>query len=213
MRIAIIGCGEVGTCYARALAAVGHRLVLIDVRTSPALLDLGRQLDARVHHQAGAHLAQVDVVISAVYGGVAQDTAAHVMPWLRQGAVYADFTTASPDAMRATRDAARAHGVHFVDVAIMGTMRLTGAQTPLVCAGADCQVLLSVLSAAEVPIRNISARPGDAASLKLLRSIMTKGMEALAVECLVAAQRQGLRDALFDVLDDVDRTYSTRPDA
>ena len=45
--------------------------------------------------------------------------------------------------------------------------------------------------------------------LKLLRSIMTKGMESLAVECLVAANAMGLRASLYEVLSDIDRTPLT----
>ena len=48
-------------------------------------------------------------------------------------------------------------------------------------------------------------RAGDAATLKLLRSVFTKGMEALAVECLVCAEHFGVRDRLYDILGDIDR--------
>jgi len=206
MRIIMIGCGEVGACYAQALAAAGYTIAgLIEVQPSPAVMALAKQLGAPVHRQPDAHLAQADLVISAVYGSAAHDTAAQAMPLLRAGALYADFTTASPQAMVAIAEIARTHKLCFVDVAITGAIRMTGAQTPLLCAGPDCAALLTVLSAAGIPVRRISARPGDAASLKLMRSIITKGMEALAVECLVAAQRQGLREALFEVLNDIDR--------
>lgn len=48
--------------------------------------------------------------------------------------------------------------------------------------------------------------PGDAISLKLMRSIFTKGLEALAVECLVAAEAFGVRERLYSVLSDIDNT-------
>ena len=38
---------------------------------------------------------------------------------------------------------------------------------------------------------------------------MTKGMESLAVECLVAANAMGLRASLYEVLSDIDRTPLT----
>ena len=44
----------------------------------------------------------------------------------------------------------------------------------------------------------------DAAALKLLRTILTKGLEALAVECLVAAEKQGIRTELYDAMSDVE---------
>ena len=47
-------------------------------------------------------------------------------------------------------------------------------------------------------------------SLKILRSVFTKGMEALSVEVLMAAERQGLRTSLYDVLQDVDQASLPR---
>ena len=55
-------------------------------------------------------------------------------------------------------------------------------------------------------IQVVGTQPGDAASLKLLRSIFTKGLEALSVECLLTAERQGLRAQLHDILGDIDQT-------
>ena len=56
------------------------------------------------------------------------------------------------------------------------------------------------------PVRGTPAvaEAGDAAALKLLRTILTKGLEALAVECLVAAEKQGIRAELCDAMSDVD---------
>ncbi len=47
---------------------------------------------------------------------------------------------------------------------------------------------------------------GDAISLKILRSVFTKGMEALCVELLISAQKQGVREKLYQQLDDIDQT-------
>jgi 3-hydroxyisobutyrate dehydrogenase len=41
--------------------------------------------------------------------------------------------------------------------------------------------------------------------LKILRSVFTKGMEALAVEMLTSAERQGVREKLYEQLSDIDR--------
>src|SRR5271169_5631363 len=50
------------------------------------------------------------------------------------------------------------------------------------------------------------ASAGDAISLKMLRSVFTKGMEALCVEMLIAAEKRGLREQLYDVLSDIDKS-------
>lgn len=48
------------------------------------------------------------------------------------------------------------------------------------------------------------SRAGDAMLLKILRSVFTKGVKALAVELLLAAERQGFRASLYDVLHNAD---------
>jgi hypothetical protein len=40
----------------------------------------------------------------------------------------------------------------------------------------------------------------------MLRSVFTKGMEALCVEMLTAAEKRGLREQLYNVLSDIDKS-------
>jgi hypothetical protein len=89
----------------------------------------------------------------------------------------------------------------------MGAIALTGPRTPLLCAGQGADRISHLMTEIGAPVRVLEdAAAGDAASLKLLRTIFTKGLEALAVECLVAAELQGVRQQLYEVLSDIDRT-------
>ncbi len=161
---------------------------------------------AALHATPGAWLADADVVVSAVYGHAALAVAAQALPHLRGDALYADYTTASAADMRTAAERAAGRGVAFADVAIMGAIALLGDRTPLLCAGTGAEAAAAFARTSGAPAQAIAGQAGDAVRLKLLRSIMTKGMESLAVECLVAAERMGLRDALYDVLADIDRT-------
>ncbi|MDQ2140593.1 NAD(P)-binding domain-containing protein [Alcaligenaceae bacterium B3P038] len=207
MKISLIGCGEVGRCYAEALAAAGHRMVdLCDERPTDALRVLAESLGARVQTAPGDWLADADVVISAVFGGVALDVAHRALPLMTPGAIYADFTTANPAHMATAAAEAATHNVRLVDVAITGGISMTRHKTPLLCAGIGAEDIRALLASVGAPIKAVGDRAGDAATLKLLRSIFTKGVEALAVECLVAAEKKDLRHTLYDVLSDVDQT-------
>lgn len=210
MKIALIGCGEVGHCYARAWTAAGHRIVgICDLRSDADMADRAKAAGAALHAEPGAWLAEADVVVSAVYGYNAAEVAAQALPHMRADAVYADFTTASAPDMQNAAAAAAAQGIAFMDVAIMGAIALLGEKTPLLCAGDGAEIVTALGESAGATVRIIEGKPGDAVRLKLLRSIMTKGMESLAVECLVAAERMGLRDSLYEVLADIDRTPLT----
>ena len=96
--------------------------------------------------------------------------------------------------------------MHFVDVAITGAVNLGGKKTPLLVAGSKAGFVQELFFPFGGSVRVVGDQPGDAASLKLLRSIYTKGTEALAVECLVTAQQMGLREQLYAVLQDIDET-------
>ncbi|MCP2515501.1 NAD(P)-binding domain-containing protein [Achromobacter mucicolens] len=210
MKIALIGCGEVGYCYTRAWTAAGHRIVgICELRADEEMAARAREAGAALRTEPGPWLAEADVVVSAVYGYNAAEGAAQALPHMRADAVYADFTTASAPDMQKAAAAAAAHGIPFMDVAIMGAIALLGEKTPLLCAGDGAAVVTALGESAGATVRIIEGKPGDAVRLKLLRSIMTKGMESLAVECLVAAERMGLRDSLYEVLADIDRTPLT----
>jgi 3-hydroxyisobutyrate dehydrogenase-like beta-hydroxyacid dehydrogenase len=210
MKIALLGCGEVGHCYAQAWTEAGHQVVAIcDLRQDDEMQARSRSHGAVLHAAPGPWLSQAGVVVSAVFGRAALDVAAAALPFMRSDALYADFTTAGAGDMRAAAAVAASHGVPFADVAIMGAIVLLGAQTSLLCAGAGAEKVAEFLVASGAPARAIAGQAGDAVRLKLLRSIMTKGMESLTVECLVAAESMGLREPLYEVLSDIDRTPLT----
>jgi len=210
MKIILIGCGEVGRCYADAWRAAGHAISAIcELRQDEDMRARARSYGAPLHAEPGPWLAEADLVVSAVYGHAARAVAAQALPYLRGDALYADFTTASAADMRAAAKVAADHGVAFADVAIMGAIALLGARTPLLTAGTGAPAVVEFAQACDIPAQAIAGQAGDAVQLKLLRSIMTKGMESLAVECLVAAEQLGLRPALYQVLGDMDRTPLT----
>lgn len=206
MRVSIIGLGEVGRCYAQALKAADVDIEnACEPRPSPEALRVSAAAGIQVRDGFGPWLSSSDIVISAVTGGAAGAVARGALPFLRAGAVYADFTTASPNDMRTAAREADARGVRFVDVAVMGGITLAGAKTPLLCAGPGADDLAEALAPVGARISVLAdGQPGDAVTLKLLRSIFVKGMEALAVECLTLAESAGLKAKLYENLVDVD---------
>lgn len=191
----------------QAFLDTGHTLAgVCDVQANEALISRVQSLGSEVHATPGAWLTQADVVISAVFGTVAlemlQASAAH----MRKGTIYIDMTTADPADMRQADVVAKTYGVDFVDVAITGAVNLGQRKTPLLIAGEKAQAVHDLYYPLGAPLTVVGHRPGDAASLKLLRSIYTKGVEALAVECLSTAHQMGLTEALFAVLKDIDET-------
>ena len=86
----------------------------------------------------------------------------------------------------------------------MGSFKAVGHRIPLVVLGPRAPEMAAFLDAIGAPAKILSDGIGYASAIKILRSILMRGIEALSVEFLVAARRQGLVDQALDNLDDVD---------
>ena len=206
MKIALIGGGMVGKSFGEAFAAHGMKVAWIwDSRPTPALYEFAKSIDASVYIEAGSWLSEADMVVSAVFGAVAYEVAESAMRHMRADASFVDMTTADPSDMEKAADRSKKYGVSFVDVAITGAVNLHGAKTPLLCAGEKADEVAEVFRRLGTPVQVVGRKPGDAAALKLLRSIFTKGLEALSIECLLTAEKRGLREQIHEILSDVDK--------
>lgn len=208
MNIAIIGLGEVGRCYASALAGVaGAKLLLCEQRVSELAANLAGTLGLSIRESIGPWLNEADWVLSCVVGTKSLEVAQACFVNMKPGASFADFTTAAPDVKRSGASLAQEKAIAYVDVAIMGAIALLGPRTPLLCSGDGSESFSALVAEASGVAPGVlpDGRAGDAMTLKILRSVFTKGMEALAVEVLMAAERQGLRAALYEVLQDIDK--------
>ncbi|MET4579225.1 NAD(P)-binding domain-containing protein [Ottowia thiooxydans] len=206
IKFALIGGGVVGQCYGHALVEQGHALLGVwDVHPTPSLESMTETAGAGIFSSAGEWLEDADVVVSAVFGSAALDVAQRALACMRRASLYIDMTTATPQDMALADTEAQQHGVGFVDVAITGAVNLRGSKTPLLCAGKQAGQFVELFRDLGAPIRVVGPKPGDAAQLKLLRSIFAKGLEALTIECLTTAEVAGLRAELHEVLLDIDQ--------
>ncbi|MGY2174257.1 NAD(P)-binding domain-containing protein [Pseudomonas azotoformans] len=207
MKITIVGLGEVGRCYAQALASrTTVELLFCEQRIAPAAQRLADELGVQIHPGIGDWLVESDCVLSCVVGTQSLEVTRECLAHLKPGTLFADLTTAAPERKRLAGAEAAQQRVDYVDVAIMGAIAYLREKTPLLCSGAKADAFVELLLSAGATARALPAsQPGDAITLKILRSVFTKGMEALAVDVLLAAERQQLRPALYEVLKDIDQ--------
>jgi 3-hydroxyisobutyrate dehydrogenase-like beta-hydroxyacid dehydrogenase len=207
--LVIIGCGEVGVAYAEGVRGLdpAPTLHLMDPKPSPTGVAFAEDAGLEIHGDAGPWLATADAVLLATPGHLLDRILDSLLPHLAAGVAVADMSTASAEAKIAAAARCQEKGVIYVDVAITGSVALTKAGTPLLYAGPEVPVLVSLFTALEAPLSVLEdSRPGDAMRVKLLRSVIMKGLEGLAVECLPAAQEYGVLDQLWASLSDIDRT-------
>ena len=187
--VALLGLGEAGSRLAGDLVEA-----VVDVRAyDPEGLDVGGV--ARFPDSEAA-VAGADVVLSVNSAAAAFGAAAAALPALRPGSIYADLNTASPKLKREVATLVEGAGVRFADVALIGTVPACGLRTAALASGSGAEDFAKALGPLGMPVEVVSDRPGDAASLKLLRSVFMKGMAAAAIESLQAAEAAGQRDWL-----------------
>lgn len=206
MKISFIGLGEVGRCFAKAFSQAGFDVHACEKFLSAAAANLVKESGITLHERTEDCVDSADWVLLCTTGKEAVAVCEAIAPLLKPGACVADLTTASPDEKRLADRSARTSGIDYLDVAIMGGISLTLEKTPLLVAGKRGDDFLRLATPMGCKVTAIAAEPGDAIALKLLRSVFTKGMEGLCVEMLVAADRQGVRMQLYDVLSDIDRS-------
>ena len=134
-----------------------------------------------------------DVVLSVNSAKVAREVAAEALPALGDGAVYADLNTAAP---ARKRELAELAGERFADVALLGPVPARGIATPALASGAGAQAFADLVGPLGMPVTVVSAQAGDAAAMKLVRSVFMKGLAASLVESMQAAEAAGCADWL-----------------
>ncbi len=209
-RIAIIGFGEVGGIFARDLVASGRHdvaaydILMDDPKAAAPMHEKARAL--RVAACASAAAASgASVVISAVTAASAQRVAEDAASLLEPGQLFLDVNSVSPDTKRLSAAAVECSGAHYVEAAVMAAVAPYGLKVPILLGGPHAGALKDILAPAGMVLEVAAAEIGKAsATNKMCRSVMMKGLEALAVECLYAARHYGVEDA---VLASLRKTY------
>ena len=177
--VAVLGLGEAGGRLAADLAAAGVEVRGYDPAV-PGELD-----DAR------SAVAGAGIVLSLTGAAAALAAATDALPALREGALYADLNTAAPALKREIAALAAGHGARFADVALLGPVPARGLRTPVVVSGTGARAFARMFEPLGMPVDVVSDEAGDAAAMKLLRSVFMKGLAASAIESLEAAERSG----------------------
>ena len=204
--VALIGFGEAGSTFARAAGWAAHaRAFDIAPARSAVMAELGVTASA----SAAEALAGVPLVLSLVTAdaaqAVAQDYAAQLIP----GALWCDCNSVAPDTKRAAAKAVEAAGGRYVDIAVLAPVNPARMAVPLLLAGQaapEAQARLAALGFTQ--IRIVGDEVGKASAIKMVRSVMVKGLEALTAEMVIAAEAAGVRDEVLASLDASERAQS-----
>ena len=205
-RIAYIGLGVMGAPMARHLAAAGHSLTVYNRNPEKARDWVARQGGSFAATPAAAAGA-ADVVISCV--GADHDVEEvtigpngafrNMLP----GALFIDHTTASAKLARRLAEAARGHGLHFVDAPVSGGQ--AGAETgalSIMCGGTHEAVAMAEPVMKAYAARIVHVGPDGSGQLtKMANQICIAGVLQGLSEALHFTRASGLDpDKVFDAI-------------
>ena len=198
--LCFIGFGEAGQVIAAGLRDAGVDNmsawdILFPDEGGRKLRDAGERIGVRLATSAADAARGAHIVVSAVTAASSLDAAQSVKPHLA-GQFFLDVNSVSPGRKQET---ARTLGdrARYVDVAVMAPIHPARHQTPMLLAGPHADAIEALLQELDMRVSRAGNEIGAAAAIKMVRSVMVKGMEALTYECFVAAARAGVEDAVI----------------
>ena len=207
IRLGLIGYGEVGKIFSAGLkaqpgvAAVGAwdlKFARADTRAAERAHAAAAGVQA--HDSAAALCAASALVISAVTASstlaVAEEAARHIRP----GTLFLDLNSASPGTKRQCAALIDGAGALYVEAGVMTSVPPCGIRVPMLLGGAQAAALAARLNGWGMDARAVSEQLGVASAIKMCRSVMIKGLEALVVESYAAARAYGVEEHVLPTL-------------
>jgi 3-hydroxyisobutyrate dehydrogenase-like beta-hydroxyacid dehydrogenase len=205
--LGIIGYGEVGGIFGRGLrdkpgvdAVLAWDLRFADTQRGQAARAAATADGIEAAADMAVLCARADLLISAVTASntlaVAEEAARHG----RAGTRFLDLNSASPGTKQKAAAALQAAGVDYVEAGVMTSVPPYGIRVPMLLGGAHAAALAGQLADWGMDAKAVSAALGVASAIKMSRSIMIKGLEALVIESYATARHYGVEDHVLPTL-------------
>ena len=211
MSVAFIGFGEAGLAIAESLGqgpVGGLSLRAFDIKLEGQDIAVAEIMAARMSNAgvtafdtAQTAVSDADIVISVVTADQAAKAAGSAARHLAKDALYLDMNSCAPTTKQMAASSVEPAGATYVDVAVMAPIQPRGHETPMLAAAANPDRVAATLAAAGIKPRFVGEDIGRASTIKMLRSVMVKGMEALTAECFRAAVKAGVASEVAASLD------------
>ncbi|MEJ0025058.1 MAG: DUF1932 domain-containing protein [Rhizomicrobium sp.] len=205
--MAIIGFGEVGQTFARQFHAAG----LTDIRLFDILFADPASIPSKAAAgpwktcaSAAQAVAGADLVLSAVTAGSDIAVANAVASALAPGAFYWDVNSVSPGTKRAAAAIIEGARGRYVESAVMSSIPPKGIRSPMLLGGPHAKAFIAAMAPFDLDLTFYADEIGQASAVKMCRSVLIKGLEALLTESMLAARHYGVEaDVLASLKDTI----------
>ncbi len=204
-RIAFIGMGEAGSALVTGWGRGVHAVTAFDIRTDSrktrsAMLARYAELGVEGCGSLDRALSGAHLVISVVTADQAVAAARTAAPYLERGAFFCDLNSCAPSSKRISAIDVDGAGAHYVDVAVMSPVHPKLNLVPLLLSGPHAAGVAPILEALPMNLRVIEGGIGRASTIKMVRSVLVKGLEALTAEFFLAVEAAGIADEVLPTL-------------
>ena len=211
-RIAFVGFGEAAMAFVQGwqeFCELPLRAFDIKVQDSDAKIVSAKYEDYAHHNVVGENnladaLKEASVVFSLVTADQAHAAARAAARHIESGCLFLDCNSCAPGTKRRSAKCIEDAGGRYVDIAVMSPVYPKLHKTPLLISGPHTADALDMLVKLQMDAKKMEGDIGAASSVKMVRSIMMKGLEALFAECVLAGRQAGVDE---EVLDSLDVTY------
>jgi 3-hydroxyisobutyrate dehydrogenase-like beta-hydroxyacid dehydrogenase len=202
-RIAFIGFGEAGQTIGRGLVKEAARPsiraydILFGEKAGAPLEKAATELGVALALDHMDAVREADIVMLTVTASSSLEAAKSCLPGLREGQLFLDMNSVSPKRKIETAAPVAPTGAGYVDCAVMAPAAPYLHQVPCLIGGPGAQALAPRAAALGMKMEFVSAEVGQASAIKMFRSIVVKGLEALLVESMTASAEYGVEDRVL----------------
>jgi 3-hydroxyisobutyrate dehydrogenase-like beta-hydroxyacid dehydrogenase len=197
----LVGYGEVGRILAEDLRKQDIRVSAYDIKLggdqAGPLRDHAAAFGVALACSHADLAAQADFIVSAVTASQAVPVAQACASAVKKGAWFLDFNSASPGAKRRAAALIDGAGGRYVEGAVMTSVPPYRIKVPLLLGGSGARELAPMLIELGFDAKVASEELGVASAVKMCRSVMIKGLEAMVIECFTTARAYGVEDAVL----------------
>jgi 3-hydroxyisobutyrate dehydrogenase-like beta-hydroxyacid dehydrogenase len=205
-RIALIGFGEAGSILGADLVQSGCEVATYDIlfgnpQLRSALRAKADRARVRAADSFAEAVANAELIICAVTASSSGDVAALAGKTLRRGQVFLDINSVSPAKKQSSSQLVATSGADYVESAVMAPVPQQRLRVPMLLGGERAAAVASALTRLGMNATAIATQVGIASAVKMCRSVVIKGVEALAVESMIAARHFGAEEQVLASLD------------
>jgi 3-hydroxyisobutyrate dehydrogenase-like beta-hydroxyacid dehydrogenase len=207
-RIAFIGFGEAGQTISRGLlgearpAIRTYDILFDDPANRGTLKRAAEALGVGVARDHADAVRGAELVFLAVTAASSLEAARSCLPVLSKGQLFLDVNSVSPRRKIETAALVAPSGAAYVDVAVMAPVAPYLHKVPCLIGGPGAAALAPRAAALGMKMEFVSPEVGQASAIKMFRSIVVKGMEAILVESMTASAEYGVEARVLASLEE-----------